>query len=148
MYQRRRKIVDQNKHRNPAIWSNVGTVLNKLGIQGMSGDETDTEAHRSKKMRCMKHSWLNPKITELWVALDSYQHAVMEELLVKIRNRRGNPGLPRSDTRVRLDSDVPAPKFLPRNWYADDWWIQLNEGAQLAIAAEDPVDIPTLMMRT
>ncbi|KAF7969101.1 hypothetical protein HWV62_28302 [Athelia sp. TMB] len=101
VYKRCRKIVDQNKHRNPAIWGNVSTALNKLGIQGMSGDETDTQSHRAKKMRRMKHSWLNPKITELWAALDSYEHAVMEELL-------------------------------------------LNEGAQLAIAAEDPVDVPVL----
>lgn len=112
----------------------------------MSGDETETKPHRSKKMRRLTHSWLNPEITELWVALDSYEHAVLEELLVKVRNRRGNPGLLRSDG-PRLYSDVPAPKFLPRNWYADDWWVQLNEGAQLAVAAEETVDIPPLSIR-
>lgn len=80
------------------------------------------------------------------VAVDSYEHAVLEELLVKVRNRRGNPGLYRSDG-PRPDSDVAAPKFLPRNWYADEWWLLLNEGAQLAVAAEDPIDIPTLAKR-
>lgn len=101
--------------------------------------------HRPKQMHRLKHSWVNPKITELWVALDSYEHAVLKELLVKVWNRRGNASLPRSDG-PRLESDVPAPKFLPKNLYADDWWVQLNEGAQLAIGAENHIDIPTLPM--
>lgn len=149
MYKRRRNAIDENNHRDPAVWGNIKKVLTDIGIQGMSGDETDSNASSSrfKGMRRLKHPWLNPKIMELWVALDSYEDAINDELLVKIRNRRGNAGLPRSKG-ARQDSSVPASKFLPRNWYSDDWWKKLSEGAQLEVAAEDPVEIPTLVLRS
>lgn len=109
----------------------------------MSGDETDSKPNRIKIMRRMKHVWLNPKITDLWVAVDSYARAVDDELLVKKRDHRGNPGLPRMDGG-RTESGVSAAKCLPKNWYAEDWWKTLHEGIQLEYAPDDPVDIPML----
>lgn len=146
MYKRRQKTVKENMHRDLELWAKIGKVLKKIGRQGMSGDETDSQPHRIKEMRRMRHPWLNPRITDLWVAVDSYQHAVDEELLVKKRDRRGNPGLPRLEG-LRVQSSAGALKSLPKNWYADDWWRTLPEGAQLAFAPAKQVDIPALSPR-
>lgn len=143
MYKRRLRTIQENKHRDPTAWGNIEKVLVTTGIQGMSGDETDATPRRIKETRRLKHPWLNSNITDLWVALDSYEHAIDDELLVKLRHRKGNAGLPRS-TGVRQDSSVFASRLLPKNWYDDDWWRSLNEGAQLAVAAKAPVNIPTI----
>lgn len=107
MYKRRKNTIGENTHRDPELWRRIGKVLKKIGRQGMSGDETDGQINRIKQMRRMRHPWLNPKITDLWVAVDSYQHAVDEELLVKKRDRRGNPGLPRSEGAHRKQHRRP-----------------------------------------
>ena len=143
MYKWRQKTIAENKYRDATLWGSIKTVLTTIGIQGMSGDETDTRPHKIKQMRRLKHNWLNSAITNLWVAVDTYEHAVDDELLVKIRHRSGNPGLLRS-AGARMASSVPASRKLPRNYYEDEWWKMLNAGAQLKVAAEDPVDIPTL----
>lgn len=148
MYKRRLRIIQENKHRDPTVWRNIEKVLTTIGIQGMSGDETDTTTRRRiKETRRLKHPWLNPRITDLWVALDSYEDAVNDELLVKIQHRKGNAGLPRSNA-MRQDSSVPASRRFPKNWYADDWWKKLTEGSQLAVAARDSVGIPTIIARS
>lgn len=113
----------------------------------MSGDETDTASGKAKHIRRAKHLWLNPQITDLWIALDSYQHAVDDEMLIRIKQRRGNPGLPRADGG-RLISDLPVPKFLPSNWYDGEWWKSLNEGAQFEVAPDDTISIPFLEVCT
>lgn len=146
MYKRRQKTIKENMHRDLELWTRIGKVLKKIGRQGMSGDETDSQPYRIKEMRRMRHPWMSPKITDLWVAVDSYQYAVDEELLIKKRDRRGNPGLPRLDGS-RIESSVGAPKFLPKNWYAENWWRTLPEGAQLAFAPEKAADIPVLSSR-
>lgn len=147
MYKRRLRIIQENKHRDPILWCRIEKVLTTIGIQGMSGDETDATPRRIKEMRRLKHPWLNPGITELWVALDSYEDAINDELLIKIRHRRGNVGLPRTNG-IRQDSSIAAPRRLPRNWYADDWWRTLTEGAQRAVAAKESIGIPTMTARS
>ncbi|KAG1784530.1 uncharacterized protein HD556DRAFT_1451686 [Suillus plorans] len=43
MLERHRKIIDQNRHRNPQSWDTIRRIIDWLDVDGMSGDETDTQ---------------------------------------------------------------------------------------------------------
>ncbi|KAG1862605.1 hypothetical protein F4604DRAFT_1683753 [Suillus subluteus] len=66
MLERRRKIVEQNRHHNPQNWDMIKCIIDRLDVDGMSGDETDTAMGvKPKIVRHVALPWISPAITDL-----------------------------------------------------------------------------------
>jgi hypothetical protein len=78
MYYRRRRIYEQNCHRNPEIWKGVGLLLDALGPRGTSNDETDNDSKHANPDSCFKTvrradiGFLSSAIAEIWASVESY----------------------------------------------------------------------------
>ncbi|KAG2088937.1 uncharacterized protein F5147DRAFT_780815 [Suillus discolor] len=78
--ERHRKVVDQNRHRNPQSWDTIRRIIDWLDVDGMSGDETDTPLGVTPKIvRHVALPWISPAITDLLHAIESYVPTVYEE---------------------------------------------------------------------
>ncbi|KAG1888583.1 hypothetical protein F4604DRAFT_1915587 [Suillus subluteus] len=140
--QRRRKIVEQNRHRNPDTWDTIMCVIDRLDIDGMSGDETDSPPGVIPKVtRRVGLPWVSPDITRLLHAMESFTPATYEEnMTVPI----GKSSLPRILEQKRTAHNSIAIHKLPRNWYNDDWYKANSASARTFLGAHKPFNIPHL----
>ncbi|KAG1734426.1 uncharacterized protein EDB91DRAFT_1250944 [Suillus paluster] len=140
--QRRRKIVEQNRHCNPDTWDTIMLIVNRLDLDGMSGDETDTPLGVIPKvMRRVGLPWLSPDITRLLHAVESFTPATYEEnMTVPI----GNSSLPRILEQKCTAHNSIAIQKLPRNWYDDDWYKANSSSARAFLGARKLYNIPHL----
>lgn len=124
------------------MWGKVKQTLDLLGPQGMSGDETDTaQSVGIKKVVRLTLPWLDPGITSLWNAVDTYENAVSEECIMTVR---GNKHLERVGTARIAKKTNPLPN-LPRNWYSNEWYRTLSPSAKMKLGARPHLDVPTLV---
>ncbi|KAG2108562.1 hypothetical protein BD769DRAFT_1392725 [Suillus cothurnatus] len=140
--QRRRKIVEQNRHRNPETWDTIMRVIERLNIDGMSGDETDTPPGVIPKVtRRVGLPWLSPDITQLLHAVESFTPATYEEnMTIPI----GNSSLPRILEQKRTAHNSIAIQKLPRNWYDDTWYKANSSSARAFLGVRKAFNIPHL----
>ncbi|KAG1853457.1 hypothetical protein DFJ58DRAFT_841640 [Suillus subalutaceus] len=118
--ERCRKIVAQNRHRNPDIWDTIGRIIDRLDVDGVSGDETDTPIGAIPKVvRRVGRPWLNPDITQLLHVVETYAPATHEE---NMTTPIGNSSLLRILEQKRAAQNSIAIQQLPRNWYNDHWY--------------------------
>jgi hypothetical protein len=59
LYNRRHRTVRENKEKDPIVWKQIGDILERLGVEGMSGDETDVPSRRKKTLRRVALPWLD-----------------------------------------------------------------------------------------
>ncbi|KAG2094042.1 uncharacterized protein F5147DRAFT_779138 [Suillus discolor] len=140
--ERRIKIVAQNRHRNPDTWDTIKHIINWLDVDGVSGDETDMPIGVTPKViRRVGLPWLNPDITHLLHAVESYAPATHEEnMTIPI----GNSSLPRILEPKRTAQNSIAIQWLPRNWYNDHWYKANSTSAHALLGARKPLILPTL----
>ncbi|KAG1874139.1 hypothetical protein C8R48DRAFT_669745 [Suillus tomentosus] len=140
--ERRIKIVAQNRHRSPDTWDTIEHIINRLDVDGVSGDETDTPIGVTPKVvRRVDLPWLNPDITQLLHAVESYAPATHEEnMTIPI----GNSSLPRILEPKRTAQNSIAIQRLPRNWYNDYWYKANSTSARALLGARKPLILPTL----
>ena len=144
-YKSRIGICYENNHRNSDIWDKFQYVIERIGPQGMSGDETDSQSNNlsTKKLVKLSLPWINPDISRLMAAADTYRDAVHDECMVI--TKRGNPGLPRTLQTSRNLSAATAIRALPRNWYGNTWYWRLTRAEKARLNAQDDVDVPVLV---
>lgn len=145
-YKSRIRTYNENNHRDADVWEQFQCVMEKLGPQGMSGDETDPQSNNrsTKNLIKLSLSWLHPDISQLMAAADTYRGAVHDECMVI--TKRGNPGLPRSSQASRNPSTTAAIKKLPRNWYDDTWYRRLTRAEKARLNAQADYPIPVLVL--
>jgi hypothetical protein len=95
-------------------------VIERLNIDGMSGDETDTPPGVIPKVtRQVGLPWLSPDITQLLHAMESFTPATYKEnMTVPI----GNSSLLRILEQKRTAHNSIVIQKLPHNWYDDTWY--------------------------
>ena len=72
---RRKKIASRNRSRDPEKWDAVHKIIDTLGVEGMSGDETDCPpAAKPKALRRLELPWINPGISRLFQSVDVTVH--------------------------------------------------------------------------
>jgi hypothetical protein len=145
-YKRRQRIVAENGNTDPELWSQIRKVLNRLDVQGMSSDESDDEYSRApivnprpqKRLRRVRLQWLNQQITDLFVAVETYDKTSIQHYL-----RRGNLPLYRDPIAKQINTERRAIPCLPRNWYDDNWFKGLHHLDQMLLgaAAEEPIPV-------
>ncbi|KAG2095104.1 uncharacterized protein F5147DRAFT_778799 [Suillus discolor] len=140
--ERRIKIVAQNRHRSPDTWDTIEHIINRLDVDGVSGDETDTPIGATPKVvRRVNFPWLNPDITHLLHAVESYAPATHKEnMTIPI----GNSSLPHILEPKRTAQNSIAIQRLPRNWYNDHWYKANSTSARALLGARKSLIIPTL----
>ncbi|KAF9232692.1 hypothetical protein BU15DRAFT_80961 [Melanogaster broomeanus] len=140
--ERRMKIAEQNRSRDPAKWDTIRTIIECLDLEGMSGDETDsTSGVKPKVVRRVELPWISSAISTLFNSVESYESALREEnMLEKI----GNSSLERHFEARRKNGKATAVPGLPRNWYNDNWFQGLTHGAHSMLSACKDVPVPTL----
>jgi hypothetical protein len=149
-FKRRERVVADNWGDNPAVWSKVNKVLKRLDIPGMSSDESDDEhvmtptvnPRPQKRIRRVRLPWLNPEISDLFAAVETYDNrTTLQERFL----RRGNLPLYRDPVAKRTDSKRQPLLGLPRNWYDDDWFRGLGRLDQRLMNAATEEPIPVLV---
>lgn len=154
-YTRRAKIIKHHKELGVDVefWGGMGGVLEMLGRQGMSSDESENEeptqpsptARARKRVRRKPRNWLNPQIALLWERVEKSYNALPEE------SRRGNPPY----ERIFAANPSPSPdtskpqylsvvKHLPTNWYDRLYWVGLTSQAQKSVSKTAPIPLPRL----
>ncbi|KAG1743274.1 uncharacterized protein EDB91DRAFT_1247355 [Suillus paluster] len=74
------KIAEQNCHHNPQTWDTIKRIIDRLDVDGMSEDETDTAI--GAKLKIVRHvalPWISPAITDLLHTVESYVSATYKE---------------------------------------------------------------------
>ncbi|KAG2740865.1 hypothetical protein P692DRAFT_20851248 [Suillus brevipes Sb2] len=140
--ERRRKIAEQNRHRNPQMWDTIRRIIDRLDVDGMSGDETDTPiGAKPKIVRRVALPWISPEISDLLHAVESYAPATYEEnMSVAV----GNTSLSRFTEAKRTSKTSIAIARLPRNWYHDNWYKVNSSSARALLDARKDFEIPRL----
>lgn len=134
LFDARIKICDAGvQGRQKEAWQALYTMLNTLGVDGNSSDETDDETH-TVKIR----EWRSAEVMTLLRYIDENR---------KRTNGYGNPlpgARPRLRTRPRypLTSRREAMACLPRNFYNDAWYDSLTEIEQVQLGVGEPVELP------
>lgn len=131
-------IIDKYFDTNPAFWSEVQHVYNKLGAQGMSSDETDLETSTPdrKVVRRVSLVWLAEEISTMWSKLEAF-HLKM----TGVQPHKGNSAFLRlsAPKHFREDRVVPG---LPKNYYSSIWWTSLYEARQARVRALEAKSLP------
>jgi hypothetical protein len=125
------------------LWQAIQDVLDELGPQGMSGDETDLEASTCdiKKTTKLKLPWISEAITNLWCAVDTYTNAIDSECLM-VRHMSGNLGLSKSGASKEAENSP-----VPKNRYNESWVIRFHAGEKIwplhrkGLKADTKIDI-------
>ena len=115
----------------------------------MSGEDTnDEDIQDSTKEKALIHvpvCWINPQLTEMFHAIDTWKTFEQQELLA-------GGDLCRKRPLKRNCQDKPAVvgtvmRKLPRNWYEDTWFESLPAGQQGKLDVMPFHPIPTLVHR-
>ncbi|KAF9236805.1 hypothetical protein BU15DRAFT_63733 [Melanogaster broomeanus] len=137
-FARRQKIVMQNRSRDPEKWDAIHKIIDRLGVEGMSGDETDSPPFsRPKVLQCLELPWINPGISCLFKSMETYESALRTENMLE---QIGNSSLKRHWEAGRKEVKSTTIPGLPRNWF--------NHWACLMLSVRKDVDIPALHVIT
>jgi hypothetical protein len=112
-----------------AAWRDHLTVIETLGVEGQSSDETDEEDPNLYNVRTLP-----------WRSKELVLKASMTD---KARNTTNAYGNPRSGNRPRTrkrrknakPSQRKAPRGKPLNYYDRDWYANLTQGQRQALSA-------------
>lgn len=112
-------------------------LLEALGQDGMSSDETDEEESSSSKIvRRVRLPWVAMEVSQLWKHVESH-HTTNQATLVL----RGNKPHVRRFESAR-HSTRPAVANLPKNFYDTLWWHQLRSSERARLQAKEDMAIP------
>lgn len=118
-------------------------IIARLDVKGMSGDETDSPpTWKSKGLRRLELTWLNPSISFLFRSVKSYEPAIRTE---NMREQIGNSSFVHHWEPRSKDTKSGPNGGLPHNWYNDDWFQGLDTGACKMLVVRKEVPIPTLV---
>ncbi|KAH7906573.1 hypothetical protein BJ138DRAFT_1117447 [Hygrophoropsis aurantiaca] len=135
---RRRRIIQENKNRNPQLWSQIGAIVARLDVDGMSGDETDSPPGQPKQTRRTALNWRSAELSEMFDAVESYEGAFRAE---SMKTAKGNQRFARKYASVNVEVGKPV-LGLPRNWYSDQWVQSLPCATQKMLGLDSEILLP------
>jgi hypothetical protein len=140
---------------SPEIQKLALAMIQALGVDGMSGAETDKDSPESlKRLYSIVLDWRDPEVTTALYFIDSYPDNRTPNAKT---DQRGNKPLPRKETSLLVSTNaLTAPRGLPANVYADSWIANLGDDncAEGLVGAKEAITIPAivrasdLLMRT
>lgn len=121
------------------MWGEVEDILDRLGHEGISSDETDGDT-QPKRLRRVARGWLNPAVSEMWRDIEKYELSNPRSR----RSQRGNRPLLRIFMSQTTNLQKPV-KELPMNYYDSLWWKSLSEPEQAMLNPGPPEAIPKIV---
>jgi hypothetical protein len=116
-------------------------VLEALGLDGMSSDETEYEEvvpeHNQKVLHWRHKAWLNPAVAALWKDLHAYEPHPLE-------HHQGPPCMIWHPISKKT-SKREVPKKLPANFYDPMWLRDVYHGSAQSLMAISNKDIPVIV---
>jgi hypothetical protein len=143
-----REEIALNNRENPdgtidQIWDDLHSVINMLGRDGMSSDESEVESDgrkQSKVFRVKRLEWRSPIIGVCLARVDRDYNVTNGYG----NTRAGNP--PRRRERVGgRDSTRDAIPKLPINFYGVKWYQELSTWDKRCLDAGEEFDLETVM---
>jgi hypothetical protein len=130
--------------------ASIDGVIIALGVNGMSEDETDTDALNGnaqpksspKILRRRKLRWVSNDISLLMDAVESYRAAVADSAFY---DARGNKALERRFNPHSINEKSLPVKGLPRNWYDQTFYQSLYPHERKKLRQASKVDLPFLV---
>ena len=116
-------------------------MLDAVGIEGMSDEETDEVVGREKKLASVPVRWINPALTEVFHVLDDWREVKDGE---SFQQACGNRELPRG-TKCKSPMTLKPIRCLPQNWYDVKWYRSLNDGTGKMLEGLEDHAIPSLV---
>ncbi|KAF8834053.1 hypothetical protein BDN67DRAFT_1016910 [Paxillus ammoniavirescens] len=127
---------------DPGTWDDIRRIIDRLDIEGISGNKTDTAlGAQPKVVRRVVLPWLSPFISELFDCVESYNTALHEE---RMTVHTGNSSLERMFEPRHMDTKAVALDRLPRNWYDEEWYKARSASGRTMLSVCKDVPIPTL----
>src|SRR6266852_4142680 len=129
-------MVDLHLDNDPALWGGISQMMEYLGCDGMSSNETDNEASSGiiKAVRRVRKGWLSEEISEVWHTAETYHRAQTQG-----QSKRGNKPCRRNPVPVEgqqsYDRVTPG---LPRNYYDSIWFQSLTHSDKLLLRPLPP----------
>lgn len=134
-------MILQNQHLDPPAFEQALLVLNTVGAQGMSTDESKFEevavGNRRKALRRRRKPWLDPTITALWDALHTYEPHPQEHTAGPSRLIRHSE--PESASRTEAVAQLPV------NFYNPEWVRRASAATKKSLKPKDEMEIPVLV---
>ena len=127
-------------HSRKKLQNELSAMIKKLGPNGMSGDESDSDQDnggRNKIPICLQLHWLNDEITKVLVKLNS--HKPTNFLISPQGNCPFEQQQKRKSALPHLTRPVPK---LPVNWYDANWYHGLCFSNKLSLDAVEEAPIP------
>jgi len=137
MHTKRGKVIKTRFHEDPGYWQGVHDVYQSIGLDGMSSDETETDAKgkavRPKQVRRVEKPWVSSDITAMWEHVD--------DLGVPGKPIAGNRSLHRIHEAHSTNASASPVRGLPGNYYNALWYLgrQPNERAALRRKKDKPI---------
>lgn len=114
-------------------------ILEVLGWDGVSGDESETEGHETRYV-IYPYEWRNPEIIP-WIRIFDVVHEVS---MRNTFNERGRGNSARTRVATTLKDVTRRGKViigLPSNFYNPVWLRTLSEAEQEDLEAQEPMDL-------
>jgi hypothetical protein len=138
----RREIALSNREQNGVVdqgWDFLFTVVDSLGIDGMSSDESEVDQDNKKSFRVKKRAWRSKKIEKILRRVDKDRNTTS----AYGNDRQGNS--PRTCNRPAYsDSAGEAVRGLPCNFYDTFWYHKLSNWDKEDLGALADVDMLVL----
>jgi hypothetical protein len=105
--------------------------------EGISDSEGD-----NRTLRPSIHWWLSPPISAILRELDNVTKRAKARRLV---HRKGNRPLPQKPGETKVLYKTSPSSSLPRNWYRENWYGNLDMYQKHDLKASDPEELPTIV---
>lgn len=119
-----------------AVWDEFEMLIEKLGPEGMSSDDSEIDDDGRKEFKVRRMPWRSKEIETRLIQVDKDRNMTN----AYGNSRAGNQ--PRHRTRrnaIRVSRRKPSAGY-PLNFYNDNWYADLTRSQQQDLAATDPVD--------
>ena len=116
-------------------WVDVKKVSDYLDVEGQSDYETEDELYfQSKAVRRLRRAWINPQVSDLMAAVDTYDNEITN--LSGQKPKKMASSMPIIPHCIKDDARPPI-KGLPRCFYEDSWFQSLDEDEKICLGALD-----------
>ena len=148
MFRKRREIAGEQRDDDAvdAAWQEIDAVVDRLGVGGMSSDESEYEeggVRKTRRVRVKAMPWRAEEICKLMQIVDK------DEMKVNSAGRQklGNPG--RKRCRPRYANATSTTRYavpgLPVNYYESGWYGKLGKAEKLELRALPENPLPSLL---
>jgi hypothetical protein len=126
----------RNPTSNEVAYHHIYTVIESLGADGMSSDESDIDQQGRATFTVKRMPWRAKELTEMLVRVDKdYNRTNMFG-----NQKSGNPARHRERRKGR-ESARSAPARKPGNFYDRDWYHALSAKQKMDLERESDVEV-------